>query len=83
MILILSLLSITIMIPPLLNSRNILKEWRDNMNHQVFYNSPLPEIPSCPPGIQMNMPFPRLNTSYTISSKSYPTASLKLWNTSV
>ena len=47
-----------------------------NMNHQVFYNSPLSEIPSCPPGIQMNMLFPYLNTSYTISSKSYPTASI-------
>lgn len=47
-----------------------------NMNDQVFYNSPLPEIPSCPPGTQMNLPFPLLNTSYTISSKSLPTASM-------
>lgn len=47
-----------------------------NMNGQVFYNSPLPEIPSCPPGTQMNLPFPLLMTSYTISSKSLPTASM-------
>ena len=47
-----------------------------NMNRQVFYNSPLPEIPSCPPGTQMNLSLPLLNTFCTISSKSLPTQ----WN---